>query len=309
MIKTYILEVIKYIPKNQQDDIKKELESVIYDQLENEQTTIEDILVELGNPKELAEQYLNKKHYLVGPSYIDSYFKTLKTILSITFVIIVIAHVFKVAFTGKLLFEELTSSLFGSFFAIFTYVTIGYHLAERNHRKEKEESWHPNKLDLKKYNRKKISKPGIYVSIVFAVFFMVMINMYPNLIGIHVVDTTTQIPLFNIDQFNRFVPWINFALILSISKDFYRLFCTYYSKNTAIISISTSAISIIIILLVILNRQFLNPLLTEEMAGLNFPDFINLEFFQQMMKGISALIVMIFLLESGFEIKNTINNR
>jgi uncharacterized membrane protein len=68
-LERYIYAVTKKLPEKQRGDIEKELRSLIGDMLadrvgENEASSddMEAVLIELGNPNELADQYREKSN-------------------------------------------------------------------------------------------------------------------------------------------------------------------------------------------------------------------------------------------------------
>ena len=64
IIDRYIYDVVRRLPPNQRQDIERELRSLIEDMLESgpENRNVEDVLKELGNPLDLARQYLSLIH-------------------------------------------------------------------------------------------------------------------------------------------------------------------------------------------------------------------------------------------------------
>lgn len=76
----YIYEVIRRLPKEQRDEIKLELLGLISDMSE-EGRAMEDILMELGDPKEFARRYRGESQYLIGPEYYDNYMWVTKIVL------------------------------------------------------------------------------------------------------------------------------------------------------------------------------------------------------------------------------------
>jgi hypothetical protein len=89
VIDRYIYAVTQRLPEQQREDIKRELQSLIEDMLEERISTgqaskedVESVLLELGHPNELAVKYRGNERYLIGPMLIDTYLTTLKIVLA-----------------------------------------------------------------------------------------------------------------------------------------------------------------------------------------------------------------------------------
>ena len=109
MIERYIYAVTQKLPHAQREDIAKELRSLIEDMLEERvfkrkvtKQDIEEVLLELGSPKRLAEKYRETKKYLIGPELYDSYVTVLKIVL------ISVALGLGVSFTVKTILDPLS---------------------------------------------------------------------------------------------------------------------------------------------------------------------------------------------------------
>ena len=79
MINRYIYAVTRELPEKSRKEIANELKELIDDMLGgmnqamSAEEKIEQVLRELGNPKELANRYRGKSRYLIGPKYFDKY--------------------------------------------------------------------------------------------------------------------------------------------------------------------------------------------------------------------------------------------
>jgi len=310
MKEVYIEEVIKHLPQEQRDDIKKELETIIEDKMDNEQMTLEEALNDLGHPRDFAYQYLDHKVYLIGPRYKDSYVNTLKFVGPLVWAIIIVLHMFSLLFTGDFNFGELLSALFNSIFIVFTYVTVGFMIAEKvNQDQQSKTTWSVNDLDLSKYERKNYKKSNIYVSLIFILAFAVLINQFPGLIGINVIGSGENIPFLNMARIEPFIVWLNIALVVGATRQFVRFFLAKNNPISSIISVILNTITIVIIMVVFLNPQFLNPNLTDELAALNFPDFIDFNFIHNLFRVMAVIAFIAYVVDTitdlryGFKVK------
>lgn len=80
LMERYIYQVVRRLPKDQRDDVSMELRELIGDMAE-EKGTVREALVALGDPAEFAKKYAGESRYLIGPLYIDTYWKVLKIAL------------------------------------------------------------------------------------------------------------------------------------------------------------------------------------------------------------------------------------
>ena len=85
MIERYVYDVIRRLPEDNREEVKKELYLNIDDMLGSNRSEehIEQILLELGEPRLLALKYQTKERYLISPAYYDDYIRVLKVVIII----------------------------------------------------------------------------------------------------------------------------------------------------------------------------------------------------------------------------------
>ena len=97
LIDQYLSAVAGHLPGDTRDDIKAELRSSLYEQLEDQSKTLQRELTEeeqveflrkLGRPLKVAARYLPQQ-YLIGPGLFPFYFKAMKT----TAVLVIMFHI------------------------------------------------------------------------------------------------------------------------------------------------------------------------------------------------------------------------
>ena len=83
LIERYIYDVIRRLPENEQEEVRKELNSNIYDMLSDDagEDEIKAVLYQLGSPAELAEKYRQNPRYLISPVIYSDYIRVLKWII------------------------------------------------------------------------------------------------------------------------------------------------------------------------------------------------------------------------------------
>jgi hypothetical protein len=247
VIQIYVSEVIKYLPRQLKDEVKKELTSLIMDMVEEsegDEKAIQSILENMGSPKDLADRYLNKEKSLIGPKYYDTY------IMIVKIVMFALALAFTVTFTMKLIFsQEFTGwtileyplSLFNAAIMGFAYVTIIFALIERNQVKIEDEDLVAKNWSVKDLPKESVELPSHRLENIFEIGFvsvlMFIINFQPQLIGIYSSmtqggqTTWTVTPLLNEATRSIWIIWVNIWLILmlisGVIKSIYRLEAKY----------------------------------------------------------------------------------
>lgn len=114
----YVYQVVRRLPKDQRDDVSMELKELIGDMAE-EKGSVREALVALGDPAEFAKKYAGESRYLIGPLYIDTYWKVLKIAL-----MCVLIAVFSITLAQGII-ERYDPGLFtdlGSIIGFFTYI-------------------------------------------------------------------------------------------------------------------------------------------------------------------------------------------
>lgn len=247
LIQIYVSEVIKYLPRQLKDEVKKELTSLIMDMVEEsegDEKAIQSILENMGSPKDLADRYLNKEKSLIGPKYYDTY------IMIVKIVMFALALAFTVTFAMKLIFsQEFTGwtileyplSLFNAAIMGFAYVTIIFALIERNQVKIEDEDLVAKSWSVKDLPKESVELPSHRLENIFEIGFvsilMFIINFQPQLIGIYSSmtqggqTTWTITPLLNEATRSLWIIWVNIWLILmlisGVIKSIYRLEAKY----------------------------------------------------------------------------------
>ena len=145
MIRNYLYTVGKYLPASQRDDILKDLEANIYELLEETHgdreyspKEIEDVLYKMGNPKRVAESYLERPRYLIGPQYIDLYLLVVKVALLGISIGLLVVSIIKFIVDGDLLQSllSLVGGIWNAGLVMVGIVTIIFSLVEHYGKEE-----------------------------------------------------------------------------------------------------------------------------------------------------------------------------
>lgn len=157
MVERYIYAVTQKLPQEQRKDIATELRGLILDMLEQrgkkenvKESDIEEVLLELGHPRELADQYRGSKKYLIGPDLYDSYIYLLKIVLSIVSISIAISFIIKSVLHPMNILEhfvDMILSIVLTLPATFGWLTFVFALGELFGAKTNiNQNWKPSDL-------------------------------------------------------------------------------------------------------------------------------------------------------------------
>ena len=145
LIERYIYDVVCRLPEKERGDVESELRANIYDMLSEEPSDaeIEAVLLGLGYPGTLAENYRQKPRYLISPAMYDFYIRTLKLVLPLIGVLVMVItgllEIVKSLAGDATTAPKLISSVFaagisGGFEAALQalfWITLGFAIAER----------------------------------------------------------------------------------------------------------------------------------------------------------------------------------
>jgi hypothetical protein len=92
LIDRYVWAVARELPSSLREDVARELRATIADMVEargaDDEQASRDVLMELGDPVELAAQYTTRPRYLIGPGLYVPYIRLLKTLLPIVIAVV-----------------------------------------------------------------------------------------------------------------------------------------------------------------------------------------------------------------------------
>lgn len=302
---TYIQDVIKYLPRHKKEETQKELSSIIDDQMASEDMSLEDILIEFGHPRDLAGQYLDDYPYVIGPRYKESYYNTLKYVIPIVTLASAFLSLLVWIFQGDITFLDFLSSMFNIIFISFTYITLGFIIAEKIiRRNERQDNWHPKNLDLSKYREKPYKESTIWSGLIIVTTLITLFNVFPDLIGIHSISTDQHIAFIDLDNYSKYLPWLNIAFILLMLRLFTRLFVNRHNKFVMMFSILLHFIASFILVITFISPGLLNPRLSLEFANMNFPEIINYQFIFNIFRLIGLIVITVFIVNSYKDYKD-----
>ena len=92
LIKRYLYAIERRLRGSTKEDITKEINSIIMDELEGkfglktnyEKEEIEVVLQEMGHPRDVASRFRGDKQYLIGPDLISFYWMVVSIVAGAT---------------------------------------------------------------------------------------------------------------------------------------------------------------------------------------------------------------------------------
>jgi len=291
MIDRYVFAVTRRLPASQQADVDRELRSLIEDMLNAQErqgaartSDIEAVLMELGNPWELASNYRGKKRYLIGPDHYDLYEMIVKIVVGATGLGIIIAlmvgYVFNPPETVFSTIGNFIGTVVSALFQAFAWVTIVFAIAERyNDRNEanKQVAWKVSDLPEVPVHTKRFSKAESIAGIICLVIFFMILNAAPSLFSMGIYTGEVWIaPVFNPEVFRKVLVLFNITIALAICVEFVKLYFGQYSPRLAVVMIGIKTVTFAISLYIIGASGVWNTALPSDLeAHFNFStDFV-----------------------------------
>ncbi|MFH1694080.1 MAG: hypothetical protein ABH890_07380 [Bacillota bacterium] len=281
IIDRYVFDVIRRLPDDSKEDVKKELLANIDDMLAENRSEdhIEKVLLELGEPRLLANRYRSKDRYLISPAYFDDYLRILKIVmiifLSVSLVFGSIDLILNLStqspweMIGEV-FSKLIVNAFTSLLSAFAWVTLIFWGIEKAEEKTKIKVWKLSNLpELPKQNSAKINRTGavflLVIETIFAVIFISLLINYIDYLGIY-ENTTMVAPIFTKEIVAAFIPLLILSASLSIIVSAIKVF--YAAWNVKLVCIYTlSKVFSVIVAIIFINYPNLFNILMFDKIG------------------------------------------
>lgn len=266
MIDRYIYAVIQRLPASQRVDIEKEVRGLIQDMLEEKsggkaetKENVEAVLIELGNPKELADKYRGGKRYLIGPELYDKYWSVLKIVLVAVAIAMTVVYVIQFIMNPEnilQIFIELLGTTFSAGIQGFAWVTVIFMVMEYNWlnkdelSKGLEEEWDPSDLPEVPDTNLRIKQSEPIIGIIMSILFICFLIFSSENIGAYLFQdgsTLAIIPVFNEEGISAILPLIYLLVGIGILKECVKFVVKKWTKRLAISNIIINVISFIII--------------------------------------------------------------
>ncbi|MCR2822695.1 HAAS signaling domain-containing protein [Lederbergia panacisoli] len=275
LIERYIYAVTRRLPQSQREEVVKELRGLIADMLDDQigegkvsDSHIEEVLMELGDPRELARQYGGKNKFVIGPVLFDPYM----TVLKISLISIVLAmgmvFVIKVYMDPVQVIDHFVSFIVSTVITIpqgVGWVTLVFGLLEYfggiNEQKHSvQNTWKLADLPPLPDTKRQIKRCEPIAGIVFLVLlFMMFTSQYFGIFIFKNGELNTVIPFLNKEAILTTMPAIILLLGLGILKEALKLVYERWTKKLFLYTILINAISLAVVILMVYTSSFWNP--------------------------------------------------
>lgn len=291
MIDRYVYAVTEHLPEDTREDVSLELRANIEDMLPEDSTEsdVRVILEKLGNPTNLANEYSQKKRYLIGPALYDNYFTVLKLVIYIVTIVFACITLLEWAlnppFDGKFsqvsiqFFLDLIITPFQGFIQGFLWVTVVFAILERTGVNEGrltfgKKKWSPDDLpDVLTSSKCKISRIETVFSMFCTAFFTALIYFQSQLIGLYIKGDkglTLVAPLFVSERLKSYLTIIIIFAMIQFCIFIWKFISMKWTFPLAIANtINNLALSILACIILSDNSLFNQDILSK------FADFTN----------------------------------
>ncbi|MEW6285358.1 MAG: hypothetical protein AB1509_03945 [Chloroflexota bacterium] len=289
LIDRYVAEVGKYLPRSQRADIEKEIRSTLEDMLEERgqagaadasspqgEAAVIALLKEYGEPRKVAESYVGPR-YLIGPRLYPTFELVLKIVMAVLFALALAGLAFSLSrssLAGPKFLNTLGQSvldLFSGLIAAFGNIVLVFAILERvlpaKELGKEAAEWNPADL-AKEPDPDRVSFGEQIVGIFFLTLFLIVFNVYPNIIGIGFFDNDHWVfisPILS-EAFFSYLPWINILILLQIGFSVYLLRQGMWNTGLRIANILLELAGIALAV-VMLKGPDLVALKAEQLAG------------------------------------------
>jgi hypothetical protein len=314
LIERYIYAVTKSFPKKQKMEIEEELKANIEDMVEqnngneSHEEKVKKVLLELGDPEILADNYRGSKKFLIGPVYYDIYLMVLKIVIAAVVGGISIALFIKSFFTANIdivnIGMEYLTSIFSGAMQAFAWTTLIFIIIERNYIKgkdemEEKESWDLSKLPLLPNKKTMIPVSEPIVAIVFTtIFFSVFLGILytsPEAIAVYFerAGEMVRIPIFNTAVLQSYRALFIGIFFLSIIKEVISLYYRKWNMKNSFISILIITITAILGVIIITDSSLWNPDFGTEILKNIETDFDFIGFWDSFRNWVVAIFILV----------------
>lgn len=321
LLDKYVTEVGKHLPGKNRADIEAEIRSTLQDMLDersantgkpvDDALTIE-VLKEYGAPTKVAESYRGAQ-YLVGPRLYPIFQLVTKIVFSVLVGVTLISFGLNFAsnpggpgFAQAL--GQFLLQLLGGLISAFGNIVIVFAILERvlpaNELDKEAEDWDPTDLAAEP-DPNRINFGEQIAGIIFATLFLIIFNLYPNIIGFGFFDENAWVfiaPILS-DAFYGYLPWINALILLQIGFSVYLLRQGWWNTRLRIANIILEVAGVALII-IMLRGPALISLGAEQLAGTPLEG--SAQVFITFGNLIPPMILTIILIVSAIEVGQTI---
>lgn len=334
LVDRYIYAVTRRLPEQQREDIARELQSLIEDQLAERagahaasDEDVEAVLTELGAPVTLAAKYTGRPRSIIGPELYDTYLALLKVVLPAVAFAMLIAMTIRYAAAPPQSFGQIFGYLSGTFIwtplsvviQVFAWLTvlfalIEHFLGENQATHGQPADWKPADLPEVPAQDATVKRSGPIASMVLWVIGFLVFTFAAGQFGLSLF-TRNGVPvlLLNVNALSVALPLIDLCFAIGLVKASIKLIFGRYTLHLAILNTALSGVALLLALLVFSQFSIWNQ---------NFPQQVAQVFSVSLPAGFDAaqavlisarvllgLIIFAFVIETAVTWVRTVRNR
>ena len=262
IIERYIYAVTKSMPYKIREDVSNEIRTLIDDIIKErfsnsycEIKDIKNILIEIGNPYELAHKYdTDYNKCLIGYPYYIYYKLILKIVLSSTLLGVIVSSIINIFINNECLnLINISSNICTSMLLAFSFVTLIFlFISNRNINIS-------NFIDFDNLPKPPNEKANIYKSIIIitaSIIFLLLLLLSPEIFSFKIKNEYLE--FFNTNIVNRNFLFPVIFIFMLVSREIIKMFSNTFNKKIAALFIGIDIVSAIAASLWLLSYDVIN---------------------------------------------------
>ncbi len=321
LLEKYVAEIGKGLPRRSRADIETEIKSTLQDMLDErsartgkpvDDAMVRDLLKEYGAPAKVAASY-SPPRYLIGPRMYPIFELVLRIVVAVLVGVSLFGLIVSFAnhSSGPDFIQALGQwaiQLFGGLIAALGNIVIVFAILERvlpasKLEKEREEEWDPSELEVEPDPA--VIKPAEPIfAVLFTVIGLVILNMYPNLVGLSYVQDGRWITVPALSEaIFRYLPWINLLGVLQIAMNVVRLRLGHWTTPARIADMALETGSIILAVAMLAGPALVD-ISVEKLAGTPLAEASRV--LAPMLNLVPIIVLVVIIVVSTIEVAQTI---
>lgn len=283
LIDRYVWAVAKDLPGGMRDDVARELRATIADMVEAREPQAEgavrEVLLELGDPAELALSYAGGRRYLIGPGFYRQYVKLLRLLLLIVVPIVLVVSLVEELWSRADGYAagigQSLSTAFQTGVMIAFWVTLVFFLIERAGADQadfpRRGSWDPASLPAVAEKRQ-ITLGDTIASLVILTLLIAWIPWQQTHSVFH--SGGGPIPFLASDLWSGWIPAFIAIVAVSMGIEVWKYVSGRWTLPLVVVNIAVDALFAGFVVVVLTTQEVVDPAWLaafQERAGTEFP--------------------------------------
>lgn len=295
----YLGAVSRFLPAGEQDDICAELDDMISDKLESQQSDDDEqqmlaVLDQLGHPMRLAAGY--HQQALIESEVIPIYRLVLKYVLLISLSIVTLVSLLNVGRTEDFALIQFVLQLAWVLafdgLVIFAIITLIFQALGKQQLEGFYKNWKPQQLPEFLRRDNKIALGDCIVELLSSTFGLLLLNGW-IIPGLLFFNNEKAVAAHAVPEVLALLPWFNLILLLSMLLNLINIFQPFWTRTKLFADATLSLIGAVLLLLAASHSRIIDLALP---VG---SDFIELEPYVQMFVRSILLIFAVVLIVFG----------